>query len=262
MKCIYCSEDKLPPFHRAHILPESLVGESDYVLENGEVCLGCNSATSVLEKHFIQDIDLLGLLVGPDLSKKGKLRRVEKPGFLGRRTEQGPHFFINSSDRRVSAPDGTQLKPAMDGQRYQITVEETPTGEARATVTREIRFSKPFLRALAKFAFETLCFHHGHAAALDSRLDPVRNYVLHGTGERSFVLVLGKKSEQLLDGPRIDIYALDGRGEYLSRISFFFIEVYVDLTSDCRLIARIQENASPEELQGLRILPSHATQPS
>ncbi|HJP17524.1 MAG TPA: hypothetical protein QF468_02590 [Nitrospinota bacterium] len=188
MRCIYCQKEQKGKPHVAHIFPEGLLGASQLILKDGQVCLQCNNWTSTLETFLIKEIGFLGFLTGTGITKRGKPKRIDQLGIAGSRDKQNPWIFINQSSRVIAAPDGTRVSPDKLGKIKMTKPEDIGNGYVSFKVKQKFRTNKQFCRAITKIAFEGICYFWGENKCNESRFDPIRDYVMKGTGARSFIV--------------------------------------------------------------------------
>ena len=106
------------------------------------------------------------------------------PGLYATRDQGGPHIVINLEKHAVHhGPNRVRVEPSDGGIRglHDVSFDAT-SGEARFSYA--LTLTKPFVRALYKIAFETLCLVRGVDKVLDPRYNGLRSYILRGVGRR------------------------------------------------------------------------------
>ena len=257
MKCIFCLIDTgLEPVE--HIVSEGLVGHQPFevkigsiiaeprrylLLEKGEVCACCNNKLGRLDAYLQAQLGFLRTYYNPVGTKSGKAASAHRPGMYSQHRADGPHIFLNTGDRPITAPDGTRIAPAGSDQ-LAVRVKDFKIEGSLATMTiqQPIRFSKRFVRALHKIAFELLCFQEGADFVLDLQYGPIRRYILKGQGSRVIVLTRSAPAGTW-EKPHFGLYHDLAWPGWLAiiRLAATF---YIDLSPDNRFFAKV----SPVEL--------------
>lgn len=203
MKCIFClSETYREPIE--HIAPEGLVGHQPFqvtygsiiaeprkylVLDNDEVCRRCNNKLGKLDENLQNQLGFLRTYWNPVGTKSGKATTAQRPGMFAERRSDGPHIHVNAENYDVRTLDGVHIQPAgtheMAVRVKDFKIEGTL---ARVTIEQPVRMNKRFVRALHKIGFELLCLQNGAEFVLDQKYDPLREYILHGRGNREILM--------------------------------------------------------------------------
>jgi hypothetical protein len=173
-RCIYCLSDDGSFTSVEHVLPEAM-GNQEVVLPQGVVCDRCNNETlSRLDQYFIeQDAIKLLIVFFVPLTKKGRYP-----------TASNQQFTI----ARIG-PRELQFTP------HGIPSRDLEALEANGEMSLNVLPKRPFepvefARSLFKFALGLVAHHCGHAAALHSRYDEARQFVMGGPPVPTY-LVLG-----------------------------------------------------------------------
>jgi hypothetical protein len=193
--CILCKKQSLPPHSEEHVFPYALTGDW-MVLRDGEVCASCNNIVSRLDACIVRQLGMIRMLSGHRENRKGKVARVEAPGFLAVLDPIDPWVFLNASNRSLPARDGT-IVPSGSGREDGVTSKSHvfADGTTSTQVTWPFRVGKMFSRALIKIAFEALCIDHGRELCLRGEFDSIREYILTGRGKRYFLIPKSLKLE-------------------------------------------------------------------
>jgi hypothetical protein len=183
--CIYCLRDHEGPFDKAHIFPESVFGDHEYLfLREGEVCRSCNNRLSRLEKKFQANMGLIPLMIGPGVNKKGKPTTIDAPGLRATRDPRDPRIFLNLGATPVRVRDGQAVRPIKRPESIEVIDE----GQSEAGYRIRIRHSFRLViiaRVLATIGFETLCLEVGSDYCRDPRWDRIRTFIMEGEGPRT-----------------------------------------------------------------------------
>ena len=184
-RCIYCLQGHEEPFDKAHVFPESVFGDHEYLfLSKGEVCHSCNNVLSRLEKKFQSNLSVLPLMVGPGFNKKGKPTTIDAAGLRATRDPRDPRIVINLGTTPYRATDGQLVRPAKKPEGLEVIHQGQDEAGHHFQITHSFRLVI-IARMLAKIAFETLCFEQGPVYCCDPRWDKVRAFILKGVGPRT-----------------------------------------------------------------------------
>jgi hypothetical protein len=208
VRCIFCKRPTTEAEPVEHIIDEGYVGDREFqidgsdgsqvvsrlVLTNGEVCgpiLGrkdsCNSRLGRLGAYAQDQLGLFKVFLNPKGTKSGNPARFERPGLYAFNDGGHVHLVLNQERRSVTAPDGFMVRPVEDHPRSIRSPRFEVDGHvASAGFDFGINLNKKVVRWVHKVAFELLCQQLGAAHVLQAVYDPLRTYVLHGTGSRAF----------------------------------------------------------------------------
>jgi hypothetical protein len=168
-KCIYCLSETGTFNSEEHILPETLAGDNIY-LPKGFVCDACNNGiSSQLDEALInfEPIAFLRVQFTP-YTKTGKFPKANFQNMVLEKTNPN-HIKITAKDKTARPKNKRTLE---DGQE---AFNLTWTGKK---LTWQL-----YARAIYKFALGFVAHDMGHAAALDERYQPARDFIL---GRASF----------------------------------------------------------------------------
>jgi len=168
-KCIYCLSETGTFNSEEHILPETLAGDNIY-LPKGFVCDACNNGiSSQLDEALInfEPIAFLRVQFTP-YTKTGKFPKANFQNMVIEKTDPN-HIKITAKDKTARPKNKRTLE---DGQE---AFNLTWTGKKLTW--------KLYARAIYKFALGFVAHDMGHAAALDERYQPARDFIL---GRASF----------------------------------------------------------------------------
>ncbi len=193
-RCIWCLGPAKSD-HQEHIIPEAIGCPDGFVLPGTVVCRKCNNGLAHLDKAVVEEFDFLVFMAGVP-RKKGRPPIVKSRGNVVASVEStGPTYTFNMEAHSVPAHDGSTLAP-FRGSRRNIRAKFSRDGNA-ATVS----FAQPFgdnpkfVRGLTKIAFSSLAYFLGAPLARDSIFNPIRNFVLFGSGKRHVVLSAARDAE-------------------------------------------------------------------
>ena len=264
MKCILCKEPTTSSEPEEHIIEEGFVGHVEFVIEssggsvstdhltlrNGEVCGRCNNAVAPLGEHLQKQLGVYKVLFNSIGTKSGKSAKFERPGFYMYREGDHVHMVINAEPHPITAPDGHVVQPAKDHpEGIRSTGFEHEGDLARTGFNQPMRFNKKFSRALHKIAFELLCHQEGRNHVLDSRYDPLREYVLRGRGSRAIAMATKAEIGPHVQ-PKIHLVAVPERDAWICELGLGMTFI-VDLSPD----NFVAQAADPEMLEraGMRL---------
>jgi hypothetical protein len=204
MKCrIFCKNPTdAEPIE--HIVAEGLIGHQQFqvagyglqperelylVLEEDQVCGACNRGPlAALDEYLQKQFGFLKVLWNPKGTKSGKPAKAERPGLYAIHRPDGPLIAINAEAKKVFAGDGVVIQPSK-GHPESVRLESLDVNGRLASISfsQPMRMNKRFIRGLHKIAFELLCLQQGWEYVVDSRFDPIREYIIHGKGNRGIV---------------------------------------------------------------------------
>lgn len=194
MPCIWCKEDGKPP-SKEHIIPEALGCPLELVLANGEVCKPCNNTMAFLDRALVDDLDIPTFQAGVP-RKRGRPPRIDSRGnMVGYHTTNGPITAINMDPHPVTTPEGVRVAAFGGSSRNIRTKLERSGNNARLTYEFAIGTSPLFSRGIHKIALNATAYFLGRNAALDPQLDPVREFVRKGAGNRRILAFVSRDSE-------------------------------------------------------------------
>ena len=162
--CIYCRGSDGDFGTEEHVIPESLGGDA-MVIRNC-VCAACNNRLSTLDKALLdfEPLAMLRAVFGP-MTKKGKFPKARLRDIDIERTAPRHVRITQKTGKPLPAP-----APEEDGS-VRFTVTGTGTKPADPVLLG---------RALFKIALGLVAHDAGPAAALDSRYDAARAFVMTG----------------------------------------------------------------------------------
>jgi hypothetical protein len=170
--CIWCKRTSQPRSVE-HIIPEAIACPPGFVLQNGEVCRGCNNRLAVLDRVIAQEFDLVTFWYGVP-RKRGRPPQIDSRGnFTARVNGRRPEIkFIPKPRRRSRRNVSTDVT-------FQEQIGEITVGARMGEDPR-------FVRAILKIALSAVAYFNPRGAA-DSRFDEVRDFVTMGKGTRRIV---------------------------------------------------------------------------
>ena len=183
LACIWCLKNGRKS--KEHIVPEVLGCPPGFVLKRGEVCDKCNSKLSPLDAVLGQSFDFLRV-VARIPGKKHKPPRITGRTNLRASVTRKGHLdlLLNLESHAVETEAFGTIPEISDSYRDVIgSFQRIGTiGETQMSFT--IGGHPDFGRAMHKIAFEWLLKLTSWAELLDRKFDPVRRYVMNGTGHR------------------------------------------------------------------------------
>jgi hypothetical protein len=112
-------------------------------------------------------------------------------------------------------------------------------------VSYNMKFTKKFIRALHKIAFELLCKHEGAEYVLHDRFDALRGYILRGTGVRWVAVLTGNVTGPSMWKPG---FQLERHRDDNWIVELKLGSVYrIDLSPDSGAIRRVAHNEQARE---------------
>jgi len=174
-KCIYCLSETGTFNSEEHILPETLAGDNIF-LPKGMVCDACNNGiSSQLDEALInfEPIAFLRVQFTP-YTKTGKFPKANFQNMVIEKTDPN-HIKIMVKDKTARPKNKRILE---DGQE---AFSLTWTGKKLTW--------KIYARAIYKFALGFVAHDMGHAAALDDRYQPARDFILGKTSFNNNMMV-------------------------------------------------------------------------
>lgn len=193
-QCIWCKEFGNPTSEE-HIVPEALGCPPGFVLTNGEVCGICNNKLAVLDRALIGDLDIVAFRAGVP-RKRSRPPRIDSRGnMVGYFTASGPVTAINMDPRSVTTPEGVLVGAFGKSDRNVRATLERTDDTAKVSFEVKIGSSPLFARGTHKIALNSIAYFLGRDVALDPQLDPVREYVRNGTGNRRILAFVSRDTE-------------------------------------------------------------------
>ena len=193
-QCIWCKESGNPT-SKEHIIPEALGCPPDLVLTNGEVCKLCNEQLGFLDRALLDDFDIPACQAGVP-RKRNRPPRIDSRGnMVGYQTTDGPVFVINMECHPVTTPEGVRVAAFGKSSRNIRANIEKAGDKVQISYETPIGSSPLFSRGIHKIALNATAHFLGHDAALDPQLDPVREFVRHGTDNRHILALVTHDSE-------------------------------------------------------------------
>lgn len=163
-KCIFCRETQ-GPFTVEHIIPESL-GNQSRILPRGYVCKNCNGQFSDFEGEFLNRLPVnLVRTFATFITKQGRFPSTKFGKIHFHRTSPNT-LRAESHAGETSLPDAFR-EPDGSLRLDMPAIQDEFDHEAAA-------------RTLHKMSLETIALQEGREAALDSKYDPSRQFVLDG----------------------------------------------------------------------------------
>jgi hypothetical protein len=226
MKCIWCGKKSLSK-DIEHIFPAALGCPDNLVLDGRMVCNRCNNKLSKLDLAVCDEFDLMAFFSGVP-RRGGKPPHVLNRGNLIATIEaNGPTISINMDPRPYQSHTRKQLGPFGGSQRNVIA--KTTVQGNHATISGQATFGqgKKFVRGLIKIAFSSFTYHLGSQVALNKEFDPIRDFVLHGIGQRHVLVTKGDTRNFLLAS-----YTpwISSDGNYCTAFRIADLEFFVDLS--------------------------------
>lgn len=237
--CIFCMNPTAnEPVE--HIAPEGLIGHQQFqvssqldrevylVLDKDQVCGRCNRGPlKDLDEYLQKQFGLLKVLWNSEGTKSGKPAKAERPGLFAVRRPDGPYVGINAETKKVMTDDGVIIQPTRSHpQAVRLEKLEARDNIAKVRFSQPMRMNKRFIRGLHKIAFELLCFQEGLEYVLNSRFDPIREYVLYGKGSRDIVFSIDPVGTW--EKPFFRMHAVPGTQDWVAELNLgaaFFIDL-------------------------------------
>jgi hypothetical protein len=226
VQCIWCKNK-----HRTraveHIIPEALGCPEGLIFENGEVCEQCNNHLAYIDRSIIDEYDIMCFHAG--IPRKHGAPRVDSRGnAVAHYGPEGPAFYLNMESYPKKTKDGIRMAAFRGRPRNVRGLGVNVEGET-TTISYTVSFatSPLFGRAVHKIAFESFTYFCGTETALHQRFDPVREYVMSGTGRRDIIL-LATESDRFQHEVRTPYRTSDGN--YAMAIKLGSIEYFIDLS--------------------------------
>ena len=239
-----------------HIVPEGLIGDLEFVssdptrpaaerlvLSDDEVCKKCNTErTSRLDEHLQKQLAFIKPFLNRVGTKRGRPATTILPGFYARGRSHGPEVVFNAADIPINQGDDI-IPPANGKPRAVNSSFDESSGTIR--VSSRMKFTKRFIRALHKIAFELLCKHEGAEYVLRERFDALRGYILRGTGVRWVAVLRGNVAEPNMWKPG---FQLERHRDDNWVVEVKLGGVYrIDLSPDSDAIRRVAHNEQARE---------------
>jgi hypothetical protein len=239
-----------------HIAPEGLIGDLEFVssdptrpaterlvLSNDEVCKKCNTErTSRLDEHLQKQLAFIKPFLNRVGTKRGRPATTILPGSYARGGPNGPDVVFNAADIAITHEDDI-IPPAKGEPRAVSSSFDESSGTIR--VSYSMKFTKKFIRALHKIAFELLCKHEGAEYVLHERFDALRGYILRGTGVRWVAVLRGNVAGPSMWQPG---FYLERHGDDNWIVEVNLGGVYrIDLSTDSDAIRRVAHNEQARE---------------
>lgn len=236
-----------------HIVPEAIGCPSGFVLIGGEVCAKCNNKLAYLDREIADTFDILAFESG--VPRKGGRPPVvlSRGNFVGKYAPEGRTVFVNMDPQSITTEHGVRLG-AYGKSRRNIQASLKHDGHtAQLTYNIEMRFSKTFVRGLHKIALEAVAYFLGISVVLDDNYDPIRRYVVEGSGERKSLGLLS--SDTSYHNKVWSPYQFGDHG-YTTHIRLAVMEYIVDLTPELSAIASLQASQEWYRFGKILVLPS------
>ena len=163
-RCIYCGTSDGPFKNVEHVVPEALGNESS-LLPRGYVCDSCPARVAPVEQAFMDMVPM-------------KLLRV----FMGTANKQGrlPVARFGPFHIERTSPNSLRLT-SYSGPKGMPRETPLPGGSVHFKIEGSSKFDHiTVARALFKIALGVIAIEQGRAAALDSRYDAARRFVVEG----------------------------------------------------------------------------------
>lgn len=224
--CIWCKTHNPTP-SLEHIIPEALGCPAGFFLDGGIVCQACNSGLAHLDAALAEEFDFATFIANVP-RKGGRPPAVLSRGnVMARVTESGPEIHINMEPHAVTGPNQVRLA-AYKGQTRNIKAAMT-VDAGIGNVSFDVPFGQnpKFVRALHKIALSTVAFFLGPEAALNSQLDPVRSFVVKGSGSRH---VLYSPSSDKAFNHHVSAPYASPDGHYVVGMRLAMVEFIIDLS--------------------------------
>jgi hypothetical protein len=239
-----------------HIVPEGLIGDLEFVssdparpaterlvLSEDEVCKKCNTErTSRLDEHLQKRLAFIKPFLNRVGTKRGRPATTTLPGFYARGRSNGPEVVFNAAD--IAIHQGDNVIPSAKGKTRAVKSSfDESSGTIR--VTYRVKFTKKFIRALHKIAFELLCKHKGAEYVLHDRFDALRGYILRGIGVRWVAVLRDNVAGPSMWRPG---FQLERHGDDNWIVEVKLGGVYrIDLSPDSEAIRRVAHNEQARE---------------
>lgn len=187
--CVWCLKEGRKS--KEHIVPEVLGCPTGFVLNRGEVCADCNSTVlSSLDGVLGESFDFLRVWARVPGKKQKPPRMTGRTNLRASVTRRGHvDLHLNLEQHAVQTDAFGAIPPASGSHRDVAGSFERIGALARTQMNFTIGGHPDFSRAIHKVAFEWLVRLTSWEQALESRFNPVREYVVRGLGQRE-VLVL------------------------------------------------------------------------
>ncbi len=207
-KCIYCLSESNSFSSEEHVIAESLAGDNAF-LDKGAVCDPCNHGIcSELDDLLLtfEPIAFLRVQYGP-FSKKGKAPRANLHNMILERT--GPREITVTPKDKTG---GFKNKEVLEDGRVKFDF------SFKGNKLNWHRLG----RSIFKIALGFVALDKGHEAALDSRYDAARAYILNGEGFDNGMLVSFSSKPDHRIFTRLD-FRYGGTGFILSIFGMIFM---------------------------------------
>jgi len=239
-----------------HIAPEGLIGDLEFVssdparpaaerlvLSEDEVCKKCNTKhTARLDEHLQKQLAFIKPFLNRLGTKRGRPATATLPGFYARGRSNGPQLVFNAADIAINQGENV-IRPSK-GQAGAVT-SSFDEGSATIRVSYSMKFTKTFIRALHKIAFELLCKHKGPDYVLHERFDGLRGYILRGKGDRWVAVLRGDVAAPAMWQPGFQLHP-DRNDNWIVEVKLG--SVYrIDLSHDSDAIRRVAHNEEARE---------------
>lgn len=253
--CILC---RAPTSHEPeeHIAPEGLIGDLEFVstdparpgaerlvLSEDEVCKKCNTErTSRLDEHLQKQLAFIKPFLNRVGTKRGRPATTMLPGFYARGRPNGPEIVFNAAD--IPITQGENVIPPANANTPAV---KSSFDESSATirVSYSMKFTKKFIRALHKIAFELLCKHKGAEYVLHERFDGLRSYILRAKGDRWVAVPLGNVAAPNMWKPGFQLH-VDRNANWIVELKLGST-FNIDLSPDSDAIRRVAHSEEARE---------------
>jgi len=225
--CIWCKcfSENAPP---EHVVPEAIGGPADFVLTDGVVCERCNNGLAHLDQAVCDEFDFMAFGAGVP-RKGGKPPIIKSRGnFVGTHDSGKTAFSLNMDPAPVKAHDGSVLG-AFGKSPRNINASVRREGQ-NVHLSFQIPFGQTpkFARGISKIALSSLAYFLGTDLALTQAFDPVREYVIHGSGHRAILMM----------APGDDTYKIEVQAPYIGKDGFYTVALRIG-TLDFLVIFRL-----------------------
>jgi hypothetical protein len=239
VRCIWCREEN-DDTSVEHIFPDALGCPDEFKLGGGLVCRRCNNGLGHLDQVVIADFDMM-IFMANIPRKKGRPPVVNMRGNLDARLgPSGPTFGINMEKHPVMTEYGAVLG-AFGKSRRNVDASFTRNGPmAEISFSTTIGENPKFVRGIVKIAFASLTYFLGPAVAYHDMFNPIREFVLKGTGMRRILLVGGDDPGYRHEaGPP---FQSPTSGYFATVFRLVALDFYVDLSPDHSIFPDLKQH--------------------
>lgn len=235
--CIWCKQ-KSSNLSVEHIIPEALGCPTGFEFTHGEVCTKCNTGLAHLDQAVIDDFDILTFIWGIP-RKKGKSPIISNRGnLIGYSKLLEKCIQINMEKYPVMDANGKIIHPYGKSKRN-IKANFINTGkQGKISFNTKIGENLKFTRGIIKIAFSSFAYFFSVSLALDNIFDGIRDFVIHGKGERK-ILLMNSIDSDYKNQVQPPLKRLSD--EYLIQMRLACVEIIVDLSPNMSIMPELEK---------------------